>query len=67
MMGNDKWINVEDRLPEDGVWVLTFSAGVADDFQWDIGYWCVSGKWECLGWNYPVTHWMPLPEAPGQK
>jgi hypothetical protein len=58
-----KWIKVEDMLPEDGVWVLTFSGSIADDFQWDIG-WCIGGKWKCLGWDYPVTHWMPLPKAP---
>lgn len=60
----DRWISVEDRMPEDGVWVLIFSAGVTDDLQWDIGYWDVSGKWKCIGWDYPVTHWMPLPSPP---
>lgn len=60
----NKWIKVEDKLPEDGVWVLTYSAGITDDFQWDIGYWCISDKWKCLGWDYPVTHWMHLPKAP---
>jgi len=63
----DRWISVEERLPEDGFWVLTFSAGVTDDFQWDIGYWDVSGKWKCLGWDYPVTHWMPLPLPPNPE
>ena len=59
-----KWIKVEDKLPEDGMWVLTYSAGITDDFQWDICYWCISDKWKCLGWDYPVTHWMHLPKAP---
>lgn len=57
------WIPVIERLPEHDVWVLTFSGDVKDDFQFDIG--CRSdGKWSCLGWNYPVTHWKPLPPSP---
>lgn len=58
------WISVKDRMPDNGDWVLTMSIETTDDFQYDIGYVNVDGTWRQLGWNYPVSHWMPLPEPP---
>lgn len=56
---NNQWISVEDRLPELGIWVLTFdgASGI-----W-IGY-CFDGVWIIQGAISTVTHWMPLPEPP---
>jgi hypothetical protein len=55
-----KWISVEERLPEDGVDVLTRRAvGMSVEAHCGWG-WTEDGyhtKWS-------VTHWMPLPEPP---
>ncbi len=59
-----EWISVEDRLPEGYQWVLVYSdTGDIGDFPFDIGR-IIGGEWKCLGWDYPVTHWMPLPLSP---
>ena len=54
-----EWISVKDRLPEEKKMVLVNRKGV------------ISVEFQCgCGWSYdyftkfPVTHWMPLPEAP---
>lgn len=61
------WISVETRLPEPYTWVLVFSdTSETGDFQFDIGR-VIGGEWKCLGWDYPVTHWMPLPPTPEQR
>lgn len=58
--GKPAWISVEDRLPEDGVDVLTRRAvGMSVEAHCGWG-WTEDGyhtKWR-------VTHWMPLPEPP---
>ena len=60
----NKWISVKEQRPEAYTWVLVYSdTGDVGDFPFDIGR-IISGEWECLGWDYPVTHWLPLPEAP---
>ena len=55
-----KWTSVEERLPEDGVDVLTRRAvGMSVEAHCGWG-WTEDGyhtKWR-------VTHWMPLPEPP---
>ena len=55
-----RWISVDERLPEDGVDVLTRRAvGMSVEAHCGWG-WTEDGyhtKWR-------VTHWMPLPEAP---
>ena len=61
----DPWIPVETRLPEVDEWVYVYSDGV-DDFAYDIAYLMKDGTWRNLGWNYPVTHWQPLPAPPKQ-
>jgi hypothetical protein len=58
------WIPVDERLPDEGVRVLTVD--VADGPDSDIGYvdddvW----HWEPdLRMSTPPTHWMPLPQSP---
>lgn len=60
----DGWISVKDRLPDAYDWVLVYADTEETlDFPFDIGR-LISGEWKCLGWDYPVTHWMPLPEPP---
>lgn len=67
-----EWISVEERLPEDSVFVLV----VNDDGQMMIArYNHGVPRWEYKYTNYdwdvwdddlqgPITHWMPLPEPP---
>ena len=64
-----QWVSVEDRLPE--VWineeddVLVNYMIYSPDFGVDIGsYHAKAQRWVCMGLPCPVTHWMPLPEAP---
>lgn len=51
------WINVEDRHPEDGEYILVVrDVGerlITDTYNWDR-WWKMNN----------VTHWMPLPEPP---
>ena len=58
-----EWISVDERLPEAYEDVLYFNGqSVGVDFICSDGTWCdevVHGK--------PITHWMPLPEAPKMK
>ena len=58
-----EWISVYDRLPEMYEDVLYFNGhSIGVDFICSDGTWCdeeVHGK--------PITHWMPLPEAPKMK
>ena len=56
----NKWVSVKEQRPEAYTWVLVYSdTGDVGDFPFDIGR-IISGEWKCLGWDYPVTHWMPL-------
>ena len=61
------WVSVEERLPERDMDVLVFDAGrrsaliagitrrEGGDFWWA----------PYIGWLNHLTHWQPLPEAPG--
>ena len=53
-----KWICVEDESPHAGEWVLTYCGGYAKWF--DLNKWCG----DCWLKTMPITHWMPMPEAP---
>lgn len=59
----DKWISVDERLPEDGVWVLGYSAksrrgGLCN---------CLKSYVREFGNYDDTTHWLPLPEFPKTK
>jgi hypothetical protein len=54
----NKWISVEERLPELYTYVITYDT-VSGDVQIDS---VLSNGEFVIGYN--VTHWMPLPEAP---
>lgn len=58
-----EWISVDERLPEDGVWVLGYSAksgrcGLCN---------CLKSYVREFGNYDDTTHWLPLPEFPKKK
>lgn len=75
------WISVKDRLPEEDVPVLACYIGAADSIK--EGEYCTDGIanyhngawywWEAYGEDndepvkVKITHWMPLPEPPGDS
>lgn len=59
----DKWVKVEDRLPEIYTEVLAWNSrkefmSVASYYE---GYWHYSDSFDTLA---DITHWQPLPKAP---
>ena len=61
-----KWISVDDRLPEEKVnCIVHYQHAYCDnDGYWAIGFCFYNGKKFQLYPAYKVTHWMPLPEPP---
>lgn len=68
-----QWISVEDRLPEPGVPVLVnyigtdglpYADGVVAWTDWGALWWEGSLADSESEVTVPITHWMPLPEAP---
>ena len=61
-----KWISVDDRLPEEKVnCIVHYKHAYCDnDDFWAIGMCFYDGNKFQLYWSYKVTHWMPLPEPP---
>lgn len=56
----DRWIPVTERLPDYHSDVL-----VLDACGCEVAWLMDDGKWSItLISDYPVTHWMPLPEPP---
>ena len=55
----DRWISVEERLPEEDKTVLTWGKQGVILLDWRH-----DNKWCCFG---EVTHWMPLPEPPKEE
>jgi hypothetical protein len=58
-----EWISVDERLPEDGVWVLGYSAksrrgGLCN---------CLKSYVREFGNYDDTTHWLPIPEFPKMK
>lgn len=57
----DRWVPVEERLPEDGYYSLV----VADGFVTIGKHYSGISTWSWQGYDIPdVTHWRPLPEPP---
>lgn len=73
-----EWIKTGDSLPEDRIPVLISVNGrrtTIAKLDWEypthednyeaFRYWCDIED-SCLEW-FDVTHWMPLPDGPGQE
>lgn len=76
-----KWISVEDPPKKGGRYLILFEDGHCCDAEYDecIDGECPFGEWEAIydshslgyvdsEWRayQEVTHWMPLPELPGE-
>ena len=55
-----EWISVEERLPEDGVWVLGYSTKSGRGGLCN----CLKSYVREFGDYDDTTHWLPLPEFP---
>ena len=77
------WISVKDRLPENQNPVVVFVpphvdkdkgtflgyVGMAYFTRLGEGFWCGTdgNLYGAIGMIYTPTHWMPLPEEPGEE
>lgn len=65
-----KWIDVNERLPDEGQMVLVYFSGLSDCQGIRFGTWKASGlefarmRQELFA---DASHWMPLPEPPQLK
>jgi methionyl-tRNA synthetase len=72
---NRQWISIKNRQPEDinkKYFVITeYGADIATWYDNGDGteskYWAKFIPGERFPLSVPVTHWMPLPEKPGDK
>lgn len=67
-LAHSQWISVEDMLPNVDTPVL-MRVSCSDYFnieegQWRNGYWVNCWAHRRSNSDYPVTHWMPLPQPP---
>lgn len=62
---SQKWIDVQDKLPEEYKSVL----GVANGVDVRIVHYAFGGFWieDTTGEEYNITYWMPLPEIPKEN
>lgn len=58
-----EWIRVKERLPEENTRVLTAGFGIVTVGTLYRGIWWDSTTGDR---SYGITHWMPLPEPPGE-
>lgn len=59
-----KWISVEDRLPETFESVIVLAKHEMLICHHDGDEWVINYDGEYAGYDYEITHWMPLPESP---
>lgn len=64
----DRWIAVDDRLPEETGRYLVYVENIANYHHLPqntiLADWFFK-SWNFTGWEYnKVTHWMPLPKKP---
>lgn len=65
---SDGWVKCSERMPEaDGHYLVFANASTLDGYCDHNDIACYQqGKWS-NEFNWLVTHWMPLPAAPGGK
>lgn len=63
-----EWISVKDRLPEDGIRVLTYADnGAMFAATHNDGWYVDTGEYYYASPLAIITHWMPLPDAPKEE
>lgn len=60
---SSKWFSVEDKLPDEDVYVLIVTKSPKGVRNIDKGY-ISDEQWVKRGGNAVVTHWMPMPDFP---
>jgi hypothetical protein len=61
-MTKSDWISVKDDYPREFGHYLVF---IPSEYGVDVEYY-ESRDWKGVGWSAAgITHWMPLPEPPG--
>lgn len=67
----DRWIPAEERLPPEGMPVLTFQGGVRSEIliahvthSPAYGQWAIHPTWRTEYMERLPTHWRPLPDPP---
>lgn len=65
----DKWISVEDRLPENHSGVLTSDGGNISEMYFNNGRFTMpyTNQYDEDGWINVITHWQHLPEPPKEQ
>ena len=59
----NEWIRLKDEEPEEGDLVLTYDAQINEYRVAQVTGWH-DGKSMWDVWQYPPTHWQPLPKPP---
>lgn len=62
-----KWISVEDGLPETFESVIVLTKHEMLICHHDGDEWVINYDGEYAGYDYEITHWMPLPELPKEE
>ena len=62
-----KWISVKERLPVTFENVLVCTKHEMLICHHDGDEWVVTYDGEYAGYDYDITHWMPLPEPPKEE
>ena len=62
MLEQGKWISVKDRLPDTFKNVLVCTKHEMLLCHHDGDEWVINYDGEYAGYDYDITHWMPLPE-----
>lgn len=74
-IGRERWVSVEDRLPEEEKPVLAYYGFYRENdelgarFTGTLTYFChdLEPHWQHESTGLFVTHWMPLPDPPGES
>ena len=59
-----EWISVKERMPEENQRALAWDGHKIFDCAHCGDVWFETVDDWAINTNYPITHWMPLPEPP---
>ena len=61
------WISTNDKVPDDGVSVLTWRDGRCHIMYLRNNLWYHDGTWSTFGAESAIDYWMPLPGPPSRE